>query len=448
MGGLRSLWWRRAAEHHNAQQTRMWAEYQSRGYGEQQTTMQRPRRRPRTEPQDPVLFGVLMALAIGVACVLTLEPTTCPYADKNSLLASREPWQTANRTTPPRWADLNATMQNGFTRCGKYKNDTELFVDDSGNGEGTAYGYSREDVEALVTKAQSVVASRNYGKRPNDAYFLEALVGHVGNGSSVLVVGSAEPWHEAVCLALGASRVTSVDYGMRTYEHPQLDQVNASFWDQLDDANLGYDVVVSASSLDHDGLGRYGDPIAPDGDLLTMRLLLRALAPGAKVILSVPVGPDRVIWNLMRIYGKDRLARLIDGYDVVERIGYDSTKLDDAPENVLRTYEPVFVLSVPDQICMQEEFWCHDPSVFGLSITSLLKGLAVALMVVSVARFVQAGYYRVAGAELMMNAIALVTAPDFWGPAVGLLCVLMHSYYITYTSRPRVVDFGPRVELR
>ena len=448
MGGLRSLWWRRAAAHHNAQQTRVWAESPSRGYGEQQTTMQRPRRRPRTEPQDPVLFGVLMALAIGVACVLTLAPTACPYADKNSILASREPWQTANRTTPPRWADLNATMQNGFTRCGKYANDTELFVDDSNEGAGTAYGYSREDVEALVSKAESVVASHNYGKRPNDAYFLEALAGHVANGSSVLVVGSAEPWHEAICLALGASRVTTVDYGSRTYEHPQLDQVNASFWDQLDDANLGYDVVVSASSLDHDGLGRYGDPIAPDGDLLTMRLLLRALAPGAKVVLSVPVGPDRVIWNLMRIYGKDRLARLIDGYDVVERIGYDSTKLDDAPENVLRTYEPVFVLSVPDQICLKEEFWCHDPSVFGLSITSLLTGLAAALMLVSVARFVQAGYYRVAGAELVINAIALVTAPDFWGPAVGLLCVLMHSHYITYTSRPRVVDFGPRVELR
>ena len=65
MGGLRSLWWRRAAEHHNAQQTRMWAEYNSRGYGEQQTTV-RPRRRPRphTGPQDPVVFGVLMAFAM------------------------------------------------------------------------------------------------------------------------------------------------------------------------------------------------------------------------------------------------------------------------------------------------------------------------------------------------------------------------------------------------
>jgi hypothetical protein len=439
MGGLRSLWWRRAAEHHNAQQTRMWAEYNSRGYGEQQTTV-RPRRRPRAEPQDPVVFGVLMAFAIGVACVLTLEPTTCPYGAKQ-LLASREPWQTANRTTPPRWADLNATVQDGFTRCGKYANDTELFVDDSNQGAGTAYGYSREDVEAYVERAQGVVARRDYGRD----YFLEALIGHVANGSSVLVIGSAEPWHEAVCLALGASRVTTVDYGSRTYEHPQLDQVNASFWKQVDDANLNYDVVVAASALDHDGLGRYGDPIAPDGDLLTMRLLLRALAPGAKVILSVPVGPDRIIWNLMRIYGKDRLARLIDGYDVVERIGYDATKLDDAPENVLRTYEPVFVLRVPHQICMQEEFWC---SVFGLSITSLLKGLAVALVVVSVALSLRAGKYRAAGAKLVINAIFfVVTAPDYGG-AVVLFCLPVLHIYFHRPPRPRVVDFGPRVELR
>jgi hypothetical protein len=381
-----------------------------------------------------------MAFAIGVACVLTLEPTTCPYGARQ-LLASREPWQTANSTTPPRWADLNATIQDGFTRCGKYANDTELFVDDSNQGAGTTYGYSLTEVEALVTKAQSVVARRNYGSD----YFLEALTGHVANGSSVLVIGSAEPWHEAVCLALNASRVTTVDYGSRKYEHPRLDQVNASFWKQVGDANLNYDVVVAASALDHDGLGRYGDPIAPDGDLLTVRLLLRALAPGAKVILSVPVGPDRIIWNLMRIYGKDRLARLIDGYDVVESIGYDATKLDDAPENVLRTDEPVFVLRVPRQICMQEDFWC---SVFGLPITSLLRGLAVALVAVSVIQSSRAGKYRAAGAKVVINAILFaVTAPDHGG-AVVLFCLPVLHIYFQRPPRPRVVDFGPRVELR
>ena len=221
MGGLRSLWWRRAAEHHNAQQTRMWAEYQSRGYDQVgNQTMQRPRRRRRTEPQDPIAGVVVFSFIVGTLVSLTLSPTTCPYADKNGLLASRAPWQTANRTTPPRWADLDEKMRNGFTRCGKYANDTDLFVDDSGGGAGTTYGYSREDVEAYVERAQGVVARRDYGRD----YFLEALIGHVANGSSVLVIGSAEPWHEAVCLALGASRVTTVDYGSRKYEHPQLDQ--------------------------------------------------------------------------------------------------------------------------------------------------------------------------------------------------------------------------------
>ena len=156
-----------------------------------------------------------------------------------------------------------------------------------------------------------------------------------------------------------------------------------------------------------------------------------------QVILSVPVGPDRIIWNLMRIYGKDRLARLIDGYDVVESIGFDATKLDDAPENLLRTYEPAFVLRVPHQICMQEDFWC---SVFGLPITSLLRGLAVALVAGPAARSLRAGAPR-GGAKVVINAV-------FWGHGAGprgRSCSSVCPCCITQRPpRPRAVDFGPR----
>ena len=66
----------------------------------------------------------------------------------------------------------------------------------------------------------------------------------------------------------------------------------------------------------------------------------------------------------------------------------------------------------------------------------------VALVVLSVAQSLRAGKYRAAGAELVINAIVFVTAPEE-GPVVGFLCALMHSYYHTYiASRPRVVDFG------
>lgn len=378
MGGLRSRWSRRVAEQRNA--ALAWWERVRRDQerSRQEDRRRRPqygtqrafavRRRERPSDQSDVAMNLNMFISMCIPCVMLImtgpNPSHCPYQRPfgPTVLSARNSWQTAGRTAPPRWAEHDETTQQAFTRCGLYANDTDIFVDDSGGGAGTAYGYSKRDIAALAKRAATVVdVARRKGAaaalyettrrppRPNDMYFLEALVGHVEEGASVLVVGSAEPWHEAICLALGASRVTTVDYGLRTYEHPLMEQVNAtSFWGDLaEGTSFAFHVVVSASSLDHDGLGRYGDPIAPDGDVLTMRALLAALAPGSTVIISVPVGPDRIIWNLMRVYGRDRLPRLLDGYEVVARIGYDEERVDTAPENVLATYEPAFVLRVP-----------------------------------------------------------------------------------------------------
>ena len=43
-------------------------------------------------------------------------------------------------------------------------------------------------------------------------------------------------------------------------------------------------------SFDHDGLGRYGDPVNPDADLEAMQNARRLLRPGHKMFLTVPIG--------------------------------------------------------------------------------------------------------------------------------------------------------------
>ena len=94
--------------------------------------------------------GWTAALGEGLAAALPREPLT--HRERALLRTGAASVNDALKRlkAPPRWADLNATSQTGFTRCGKYANDTDLFVDDSGGGAGTTYGYSREDVEALV----------------------------------------------------------------------------------------------------------------------------------------------------------------------------------------------------------------------------------------------------------------------------------------------------------
>ena len=150
------------------------------------------RRRPRAEPQDPVVFGVLMAFAIGVACVLTLEPTTCPYGARQ-LLA---------RASPGR-RRIVRRRRAGPTSTRPYR----TVLPDAGNTRTTRTCSSTIRIKARARRMATPVKTWRRssqrpkvswrvaitGKRPNDAYFLEALTGHVANGSSVFVIGSAEP---------------------------------------------------------------------------------------------------------------------------------------------------------------------------------------------------------------------------------------------------------------
>ena len=96
--------------------------------------------------------------------------------------------------------------------------------------------------------------------------------------------------------------------------------------------------------LETAGLGRYGDPVDPEGDLKAMLEARAMLSPSGRMYLTIPIGPDVLAWNLHRRYGEARLPLMLKGWDVVERIGWDEQKLT-RDANYRQSYEPVFVLS-------------------------------------------------------------------------------------------------------
>lgn len=56
-------------------------------------------------------------------------------------------------------------------------------------------------------------------------------------------------------------------------------------------------------TVEHIGLGRYGDPINPDGDLEAIKELKRVLALGGSLLFVVPVGGRaKIMFNAHRIY--------------------------------------------------------------------------------------------------------------------------------------------------
>jgi len=70
--------------------------------------------------------------------------------------------------------------------------------------------------------------------------------------------------------------------------------------------------------IEHVGLGRYGEPIDPDGDLGAIRELTRVLAPGGTLLIVVPVGRPRIAFNAHRIYDHEAFRGYFDQLELVD----------------------------------------------------------------------------------------------------------------------------------
>ena len=246
-------------------------------------------------------------------------------------------------------------LKAGYTMDGRLPIG-EYFVDDTGeDGKGTHYKYKREHVIGFVKEAERMVGKPVQLQRDNAkrTWLFEALKQHpIAKGSRGAVYGSIEPWYEAIALAHGAESVVTVEYNELTYDWPGMSTVTvAQCAKELAEGGYkdcgNFDFAFSMSSFDHDGLGRYGDPLNPNGDIEAMKSTLAQLRPGGILYLTLPIGPDVVVWNLHRRYGELRLPLMLEGWELLGRIPWEEKRLT-AEASFSVTYEPVFVLRKPE----------------------------------------------------------------------------------------------------
>jgi hypothetical protein len=86
------------------------------------------------------------------------------------------------------------------------------------------------------------------------------------------------------------------------------------------EANNGYcDSLSCLHALEHFGLGRYGDPIDPQGHISGLSNMVKLLRTGGVFYLSVPVGLERVEFNAHRVFSPSALSRLVADKGLVLR---------------------------------------------------------------------------------------------------------------------------------
>jgi len=125
--------------------------------------------------------------------------------------------------------------------------------------------------------------------------------------------------HLGLIAAQRGFEVTAVDreHVHWPYLHPQLRLIRGDIL-ILPLPKKHFDLVINCSTVEHVGLaGRYGvTEDRPDGDLEAMGRLRELMKPGGIMLLTLPVGLDAVFAPLCRVYGAQRLPRLLEGYTV------------------------------------------------------------------------------------------------------------------------------------
>ncbi len=151
-----------------------------------------------------------------------------------------------------------------------------------------------------------------------DSWLYEALEKYPIVGKEVGIIGSQLPFYECVVLAYGGYPIT-VEYNKIISEDPRITTLTV---EEFNKNPRKFDVLLSISSIEHDGLGRYGDPINPNADLEFMKKAKSLLKEDGHMILAVPVGYDTLVWTAHRVYGPLRLPLLIKEWNLIDSFGF------------------------------------------------------------------------------------------------------------------------------
>lgn len=157
---------------------------------------------------------------------------------------------------------------------------------------------------------------------------------------NIVIMGSGYPWYEAICIAYECKSCTVIEYQKRILKDNRIQYLTPYEYEKNP---IKYDCGISISSFEHDGLGRYGDPLDPNGDLKAMLKMKDILVKNGLLFLAVPVSKDKLVWNAHRIYGNIRLPLLLNNWELVKTYGFDPNYMNIDTKSC-GANQPLFIL--------------------------------------------------------------------------------------------------------
>lgn len=102
--------------------------------------------------------------------------------------------------------------------------------------------------------------------------------------------------------------IKNVNFIQQDLLNPKLNQLNK------------YDLVTCLHTIEHIGLGRYGDILDVDGPKKALKNISLLLKKNGKLIISTPVGKDKILFNSNIIFEPKKILNLLEenNFSIIE----------------------------------------------------------------------------------------------------------------------------------
>lgn len=152
------------------------------------------------------------------------------------------------------------------------------------------------------------------------------ILRNIPSKGRILDVGSAGSQLPLMLAGLGYE-VCTID--VREYEYDGIiNNLNCVVGDirETNFLDSSFDIVLAVSTIEHVGLGRYGDPIDSNGDENAIKEIRRIMTNGGFFLMTVPFGKI-TINKTHRVYNEELLQSLLNKFNIINIEYFKKTAL-------------------------------------------------------------------------------------------------------------------------
>lgn len=132
------------------------------------------------------------------------------------------------------------------------------------------------------------------------------------------------PFHTDISSSLYFSGIVSAFIPVKFYDYRpaelKLSNLESLPGDlmKLPFENNSIESLSCMHTVEHIGLGRYKDPIDPDGDIKAVMELKRVLSQDGSLLFVTPLGKPKIEFNAHRIYSFEMIMEMFSGLNLIE----------------------------------------------------------------------------------------------------------------------------------